>query len=134
MNKTDTGISRNENRDEDAGEDDNADTLPHYSYPHCFLSPCVTTYNRDAHWIGPGHPPAPENSTQRRVICRKIWGCIANLGAWQIPQYIQKKRNVGGGAAYVHHKRDVMPNCMVKLSRNLYLNPKNKEYMGHKWE
>ena len=84
--------------------------------------------------IGPGHPPASENSTKRRVIYRKIWGGYCEL-RWMANTLVhpEEKKNVGG-AAYVHHKRDVMPGCVVKLARNLYPNLKNKEYMVHKWE
>ena len=31
-------------------------------------------------------------------------------------------------------KRDVMPDCVLKIVRHWYPNPSGKPYMGHKWQ
>ncbi|KAG0430703.1 hypothetical protein HPB47_022441 [Ixodes persulcatus] len=31
----------------------------------------------------------------RKVYYRKFWGCLANLGVWRCPAYLEKKRNSG---------------------------------------
>jgi hypothetical protein len=55
---------------------------------------------------------------------------IANMGGWNLPQYMGKKRTAGD----ILHKRDIMPHCVVDLVRTKYPNPKDKPYMGHKWQ
>lgn len=57
---------------------------------------------------------------------------------WNHPTYIQKKisalqrdpryRN------FVNHRRDIMPNCVLKCVRGWFPNPENVPYMGHLWE
>jgi len=42
-----------------------------------------------------------------------------------------KKQNAWSGPA--KHKRDIMPDCVLKLVRGWLPNPPAKPYMGHKW-
>jgi hypothetical protein len=127
----------------DAKEDDDtpdpesepaSPALAEGSCPHCLLVPCVATSQRDARWLGNGLPPHAENAAIRRGLYKRFWNTMANLGGWHTPQYVAKKMHIGGGQGIVYHKREIMPDCVLKLCRDLYPNPKDKEYMGHKWE
>ena len=46
----------------------------------------------------------------------------------------RKKIRVGGGDWVLTHRRELMPECVVDLARQLYPNPKNIPYMNHMWE
>ena len=73
-----------------------------------------------------------ENASVRRNIYFRYWSCLYNLGAWDIPEYIQKTATAGQGLVF--HKREIMPDCVLKKVRGLYPNPAHIPYMGHKWE
>lgn len=108
-----------------------AGQLQEDSCPYCFLSPCITTSNQNAPWIGPGQNACVENSGIRKNIYKRFWKCIGNLGGWDLPQYTEKKQRLGGP---LYHVRQVMPECVLTLARDLYPNPKDMPYMDHKWE
>jgi hypothetical protein len=55
------------------------------------------------------------------------------LGGWAKAQYIQKKRALGGTDRAVLHRREIMPDCVLKFCRGLYPNPVGQPYLGHKW-
>lgn len=56
-----------------------------------------------------------------------------NVGGWRIHDYVSKKINIGGGEWVVEHRREIMPECVLSLARNLYQNPQGQAYMGHTW-
>lgn len=100
--------------------------------PHCFLPTCVTEVNKEAVWLGDGREACLENAGTRRNIYFRYWNCLSNLDAWDHPLYIAKK--TAGAEGSVYHKREIMPNCVLKKVRGLYPNPTDCPYMGHKWE
>ena len=103
--------------------------------PFCFLAPCIVTICNNAHWIGPGQNPSEHNPAIRKGIYYRFWSAIANLGGWNLPQYIVKKTAHGGGdPAIVYHRREIMPDCVLKFTRGRYPNPDGIPYMGHHWE
>ena len=57
---------------------------------------------------------------------------------WIHQSYIQKKSRALAEdprfKEYVWHRRDIMPDCVLKLVRHWFPNPKNVPYMGHLWE
>lgn len=102
--------------------------------PYCFISPCVAYANRSAQWIGFGQQANVGNSTIRKRIYRRFWKIMANNKGWNIPEYIEKKIRIGGGNWVLTHRRELMPECVVSLARQLYPNPKDIPYMDHMWE
>ena len=101
--------------------------------PHCLQGPCVT--DRHFTWLGNGQTPSSANSAVRKSMYSKFWKVLANLGVWNDPRYISRKKEVGGGGEWiVIHRREVMPVCVLKHTRDLYPNPQGQSYMGHKWE
>jgi len=102
-----------------------------HTCPFCFLSPCIIAHPHD--WLGDGQRPCQENSGMRRVLYNRYWKCMDNQGAWRLESYLQKKtRQAPQGS--VAHRREIMPECVVKQVRDLYPNPVGQPYMGHKWE
>ena len=103
--------------------------------PFCFLNPCIVNQCRNAHWIGPGQAPSDHNPAIRKTIYYRFWSAVANLGGWNMPQYLAKKVRIGGGVpGIVYHKREIMPDCILKFVRSMYPNPQSVPYLGHRWE
>lgn len=101
--------------------------------PHCYLSPCVTT--REHSFIGEGQQACDANSALRKDCYQKYWKVIGNLGGWTDERYVNKKGLIGQGRpGIVYHRRDIMPDCVLKQLRGLYPNLPTKSYMGHKWD
>ena len=65
--------------------------------PYCFLQPCIAQCNSTARWMPPAQGPCVNNAEIRWGLYRRFWKCIANTGGWVIPEYLDKKRQVGGG-------------------------------------
>lgn len=95
----------------------------------CLCTPCIVISNYVK--MGNGQRPSSKNPGIRKLLYRKFWGCLANLGIWKQPCYIERKRANKKG---VITKREIMPACIVKYLRELYPNPVGVSYMGHKWE
>ncbi|VDI37465.1 Hypothetical predicted protein [Mytilus galloprovincialis] len=121
-----------DNGDPDPGHEDIA--LREGQCPYCFITPCVATSNITAPWVGNGQPPSNANPQIRKGIYRRFWKCINNMYGWLLPQYLDKKKRVGGGEWVVMHQREIMPECVLELVRELYPNPVGIQYMGHMWE
>ncbi|KAG0435641.1 hypothetical protein HPB47_018379 [Ixodes persulcatus] len=52
-----------------------------------------------------------------KVYYRKFWDCLANLGVWRCPAYLEKKRN--SGQLNVITKREIMSKCVLEHVRDL---------------
>ena len=102
--------------------------------PFCFLDPCIVDSCSTALWIGPGQDPSDHNPSIRKGMYKRFWSCISNLGGWLLPQYLRKKQLCGNGDNVVYHKREVMPECVLKFCRSKYPNYPNVPYLGHKWQ
>ena len=103
---------------------------------HCFCSPCVT--NDRQQWLGQGAPKHVRNSGIRKERYKKFWTLLSRKGAWLDSRYLTKKsalmgRNDTQESCSVWTKRELMPDCVLNLVRELYPNPDNRPYMGHKW-
>jgi hypothetical protein len=110
--------------DGDNGEEDNLPSPDDHHpqaedkcCPHCFLFPCIATSSQNAIWMGPGQAPSPLNAAIRKDKYRRLWKCIANLGGWNLNQYILKKQNFGGHnrGDIVYHKHKIMPQCVLYM-------------------
>lgn len=101
--------------------------------PFCFLSPCVTSHPH--HFLGAGQPACDANSGMRKEHYRNYWKVMSNCRGWNDLRYLARKVQAGqGGEWAVVHRREVMPDCILKQVRSLYPNPPNRPYMGHMWE
>lgn len=109
---------------------------------YCYCTPCVTTYPQ--RWLGPGQRPKPGNNSIRKKIYKEFWKLIDTYGAWNDPRYLTKKdaklaedeREQDVWIAMRRgdrHVREIMPDCVLKITRNLYPNPSGIPYMGHRW-
>ena len=103
---------------------------------HCFCYPCVTS-NRQS-WLGNGQEASNRNSGIRKEKYKLFWRMMQNRGAWSHRRYLQKKSRMLNrdrvDESVVIVRREVMPECVLHLVRDLYPNPKSKPYMGHKWQ
>ena len=108
--------------------------------PFCFCRPCVTDPRFTQAWWDHVHPPHKDNNKHRKPIYKRFWVMLANRAAWQDPRYVRKKQLalVGEYEFYAwagpsNHRRDIMPDCVLKLVRYWRPNPPGQPYMGHKW-
>ena len=107
--------------------------------PHCLCEPCITApHNRQAWW--PSHPqePKPGNSGSCKDCYRKFWAMLSNFGIWRKPAYLSKKAVALGRdprrKTFVYHRREIMPDCVIKEVRHWFPNEEGKPYMGHMWD
>lgn len=123
------GASNTQNNDTD-GYIDN-----HEGCQFCFCDPCVTTYR--PRWLGSGQGPRAGNNLLRKTRYKKYWKLLKDRGAWDHPRYIIKKAAAQGhdqnDYAWLPSVREIMPDCVLKLVRNLYPNLSGIPYMGHRW-
>ncbi|KAK3108410.1 hypothetical protein FSP39_007411 [Pinctada imbricata] len=69
---------------------------------------------------------------------KKFWTMMSRRNAWNHPIYLQKKANMLNWNAIDSERivwtlREVMPDCVFNVVRELYPNPPGQLYMGHKW-
>ena len=60
---------------------------------------------------------------------------ISRRNAWADGRYIAKKTQQlnQNNEHLVWTSREIMPDCVLTLVRNLFPNPSGRLYMGHKW-
>ncbi len=56
------------------------------------------------------------NMVKRHKLYRKFWTLLGNLGVWNHPLYMAYKIT----KTSVHDRRDVMPDCVLRVSFKLY--------------
>ncbi|CAG2205331.1 unnamed protein product [Mytilus edulis] len=111
-----TSSSQRNIQDESGDRDDNGHPDPgHEDFelregqcPYCITRPCVATANMTAPWVGNGQPPSNANPQIRKGIYRRFWKCINNIYGWLLPQYLDKKKRLGGGEWVVMQQREIM--------------------------
>lgn len=106
---------------------------------HCLCMPCVTNeQNKQQWWIEEPSLPCARNSAQRKEKYKKFWVMLHHRGIWITPEYTARKQEamnrVEGLRGLVTHRRDIMPNCVIKLVRFWLPNIPGEPYMGHMWE
>lgn len=104
--------------------------------PFCFCQPCVTDEKfRQLWWSDNPKPPEPSNSSIRKDIYKRFWVMLSHRGAWDKEEYIQKRANALDSIRNnnIVIRREIMPDCVLKIVRGWYPNPSNVSYMGHKW-
>ncbi len=104
----------------------------------CLCSPCITNpSNTPAWWENNNLMPSRRNNGLRKVAYRKYWTMLYHRQVWINNEYIVRKAAALGlnpaQHDYVYHKRNLMPDCVIKHVRTLYPNLPRKPYMGHRW-
>ena len=104
-----------------------------------FATPCVTSErHRQLWWEVEPYPPQRFNNTLRKHAYRKFWSMLASRWIWMLPEYVEKKTQALARdprrSSLVHHKKEIMPECVVQMVRDWYPNPSGIPYMGHLWQ
>lgn len=122
---------------------------PGYVDPHdlnaeecmfCFCKPCITdNVNKQMWWEDALQPVSRWNSRRRKCHYRKFWTMLTHKQAFDDDRYKSKKREALGLDPQRRfygwiHKRDIMPNCVLKLVRGWLPNPQGMAYMDHMWD
>ena len=109
--------------------------------PFCFCCPCITDEsNRQFWWKDDNQIPNVHNSEKRKKLYKMFWTMIYHRGAWDNPLYQARKQAALGADpqrrryVYIYHRRDIMPDCVVKLVRGWLPHPLWVPYMGHLWD
>ncbi len=104
--------------------------------PHCLCSPCITSEQfRQLWWPQNSVAPHDRNSGLRKKNYYKFWGMLKNRGIWEDPRYQQRKiAAMPQRISYIFHKRELMPDCVIKLVRYWHPNVASQPYLGHTWE
>ena len=106
---------------------------------HCLASPCVTDErHRQFWWEDHPHQPHSRNPKKRKAHYKKFWTMLLHRGVFQDERYKQRKSIAMGRdprfRKYVYHRRDIMPNCVLKCVRTWLPNLPGVSYLGHMWE
>ena len=106
--------------------------------PYCLCSPCITDeMNRQLWWENEHFPPNNLNNIARKAKYKYFWAMMAARDIWEDPRYKARKQQALGmdprRHQYVYHRRDLMPDCVLKKVRNWHPNPGGRPYMGHYW-
>jgi hypothetical protein len=106
---------------------------------YCWCKPCITSEcYRQLWWETENTAADGNNHSLRKPIYYRFWTMLFHRQVWKDPRYVAKKataiRQKRQKRKLVWHRRDIMPDCVVKLVRRWYPNPINLPYMGHLWE
>ena len=74
------------------------------------------------------------NAKQRKGLYQRFWSVMQNCGAWKDEHYQRKKVEAGGNRGFAWHRREIMPECVLRQCREWFPNPDKVRYMGHKWQ
>lgn len=107
--------------------------------PFCFCKPCITNErNKQLWWEDNSQPRHQRNHSLRKEKYKYFWTMMYHRDVWRDDRYQLRKRQALDRDPkfrnYIYHKRDIMPNCVLKLVRGWHPNPENVPYMGHLWE
>ena len=132
-------IPDTENTEENSGnffieQDQEADECP-----FCLCRPCITNeQNRQMWWEEQDHAPHERNTFLRKDKYKRFWTNLFHRGVWSDPRYKRRKREAlrrdRPRRKYVYHRRDLMPECVIKIVRKWFPNPSGQPYMGHMWD
>ena len=129
-------------------ETSNQVTCSGFSIPHgreseechyCLCRSCITNERNKQQWWELGaNSKHRKNNCHRKELYKRFWTMLYHRGAWGDPRYQEKKKQVLGIPTMkgepVWHRRDIMPDCVIKLVRFWFPNPDDMEYMGHMWD
>lgn len=111
--------------------------------PDCFSQPCVLDKSNEQSWW-PNRTALPKkgNRALRRKLYKKFWTMLCHRGVWKDDRYVQRKLSAIARDRRHHHfvwlsnthRRDLMPNCVIRQVRKWFPNLPGQEYVGHLWE
>ena len=104
--------------------------------PDCLCRPCCTHNDgRQTWWPHHNTLPSQHNRSTRLPIYKRFWTSLLNRGVWKDVRYTQKKQRALEldplRKHYMWHKRDIMPNCVLRLVREWFPNVEGVPYSGH---
>jgi hypothetical protein len=107
--------------------------------PACFCKPCCThNDNRQLWWPDVNVPPNRINRSLRLRVYKYFWAMLLNRGVWKQQRYLDRKTRAMDLDPrlknYEWHKREIMPDCVIKTVRAWYPNMDGESYIGHQWE
>ncbi|CAC5416623.1 unnamed protein product [Mytilus coruscus] len=107
--------------------------------PFCLCKPCITDEsNRQLWWETECQQRHRRNNSLRKEKYKYFWTMMYHRDVWRDDRYQERKLLALARDPkfknFIWHKRDIMPNCVLKLVRNWHPNPDNIPYMGHLWE
>jgi hypothetical protein len=108
--------------------------------PFCLCKPCITNdRNRQQWWQHIPKPPHQLNTKLRKDAFKRFWTMLYHRRVWHDDRYLDRKRQALGldrrrNIYHWIHRRDIMPDCVLKVVRAWYPNPPGMAYMGHMWE
>ena len=104
--------------------------------PYCLCTPCITNErNRQRWWPLAPRPNHRLNSLSRKTCYKSFWTMLYHRRVWLDARYITRKRTALGLDPQQNrdgsiHRRDLMPDCVLKLVRGWY---PNVEKSAHTW-
>ncbi|CAG2248414.1 unnamed protein product [Mytilus edulis] len=107
--------------------------------PFCLCKPCIIDENNiQMWWETEGQQRHRRNNSLRKEKYKYFWTMLYHRDVWRDDRYQERKLQALARDPkfknFIWHKRDIMPNCVLKLVRNWHPNPDNIPYMGHLWE
>ncbi len=111
----------------------------------CYCSPCIVTPRFRQHWWPEQRStPHPRNRFHRFPLYRKFVQMIFRRGGFNDDRYVEKKRlmialsRVDRNKKPVYGqsgtKREIMPDCVIRFTREYYPNPPEMPYVGFRFE
>ena len=105
---------------------------------HCLCRPCITNEsNKQLWWEDRNHAPCQRNNMLRKPIYKRFWTMLLHRRVWEDPRYLARKQHAmatnpraQATAGPSKHRRDIMPECVLKLVRGWYPNPPQKGLHG----
>ena len=90
-------------------------------------------------WPTENYAPSVHHHKARKEVYKRFWTMMYHRNVWNDPRYVQKKLDaLNFDSNRKHHEwvhqRDIMPDCVTSVVRTWYPNPKDMQYMDHKWK
>ena len=107
--------------------------------PHCLCAPCVASEeHRQMWWPMQNTGPSAINRPIRKELYKKFWALLYNMKVWEDPRYLDSKARALAQdpkqRCYRWHRREIMPDCILKRVCDWHPKTANEEYVGHRWE
>jgi len=107
--------------------------------PFCLCKPCITDENnRQLWWETESQQKHIRNHSLRKEKYRYFWTMMYHREVWRDDRYQSRKLAALARDPkyknYIWHKRNIMPNWVLKLVRGWHPNPDGIPYIGHLWE
>ena len=137
-NHTGSSSYSSEHNIQDGASLDSENNISENECCFCLCDPCITAeMNRQLWWPVQNLEPSVRNRSTRNKTYKKFWAMMTNKNKWSDPRYMDRKLDALGQDPsrkhYTWHKREIMPNCILKLVREWFPKTLSEEYIGHLW-